>query len=696
MRLVRRKLWRAFPELDGFDDALCRGFVSVANAGWRARVVRWTAMAGVVLPAVALAALGSALVADVRALRATLAVWTGLAAGLTAVAALLPGLILALVVRDALLRRSVRGVIRRSGGCQHCGYRLLGVPVGPDLNVRCPECGGLTAVDPALGELTRDGSGLAVFTPVAPRVDARAARRRRRVIRVTAISAASLATVLAVSYGVWTILVFRQAAAARADRDGAQRWRALTAQAQPIPGSGAGQIPAGAGFEDLAKLNRWAEAAEVLAEFDSRRLEFFKRRGGEFVLSSGQAIEAVDFTTVYEPPHPTLTPPTTPAAETAAADRKVAVRAAMAAIEELEASGFVGRLSGIRRMGVLMRPVSETASGPGEPLAPPLIDSLFPELGQARGAARVCAARMHLALRAGDQVAYIDALDTMLALARMCDAQCTLIERLVGAAIESLALSRVRREMEAYPTAEWTAAVRGVIAARMGRPPPSHAVRGEAVWARDAAAWLFAQPWKVQRATFGLEDEDKLGVSLFNPVRTPLGTYAGTARAMSGIASAWAPFLDAEPFVRPAAIPRATSELMLVQVLSPAYMRLASSEDTLLAQRRGVLTLLGIRHYRHRTGEVPERLEDLGDEDLPPDLATADPFTGQPFGYRRIDPAGDRAGRSFLLYSAGVVHPGLTPARTVLGTAPPAVGADAETPEEERLPDPGRVVNHAD
>ncbi|MCC6660402.1 MAG: hypothetical protein IT437_05905 [Phycisphaerales bacterium] len=139
MRLPYSKVYRAFPELDRFDDGQCRLFVRQATAG---SLRRRAAGAGLQLLAAVcgvfawllIVGVGQSLLRLLRdgAVRDVLTIV--LAAGLVFVPS-----IAALITRDAWLRRSVRARLV-SARCPGCEYSLLGLPVVLGVAV-CPECG---------------------------------------------------------------------------------------------------------------------------------------------------------------------------------------------------------------------------------------------------------------------------------------------------------------------------------------------------------------------------------------------------------------------------------------------------------------------------------------------------------------------------------------------------------------------------
>lgn len=187
MRLPWTKLYRGFPELDRFSDDQCEAWLGRL---WGAAPAAMWASVGVPLAVGLLAAsacvqlgfwflspmldeLGQAGGAH-RLLWQWLAVaaWVALVGG--------PGGLVALVLRDRIVRRIVKRQLK-SRACMKCGYSLLGLPVTGG-TVVCAECGGrvtladrgLTAADlisqagvPAASDATetppraRDAAGMA-------------------------------------------------------------------------------------------------------------------------------------------------------------------------------------------------------------------------------------------------------------------------------------------------------------------------------------------------------------------------------------------------------------------------------------------------------------------------------------------------------------------------------------------------------
>lgn len=140
VRVPISKVYRAFPELDPFDDEQCELFVHQATSGSlrrRAVGLGYKLLALVVGLATwaFVFAMAAAMLSALRLPQTLIDVLGVLgAAGFVFVPALA-----ALVARDQWLRRTVKARLV-SARCPGCEYSLLGLPV-QDGRVACPECG---------------------------------------------------------------------------------------------------------------------------------------------------------------------------------------------------------------------------------------------------------------------------------------------------------------------------------------------------------------------------------------------------------------------------------------------------------------------------------------------------------------------------------------------------------------------------
>ncbi len=142
MRLPISKVWRAFPELDRFDDARCARYVGEAKReSWRsgllvAALIPLSVLAWMISVAVAIAILD---------LMQPGGAGPGTAGTITAFA-LYAGtplvlLLILLKARDRWLQRAIRNRLNVAR-CLGCSYSLLGLtPIKGSCVVVCPECG---------------------------------------------------------------------------------------------------------------------------------------------------------------------------------------------------------------------------------------------------------------------------------------------------------------------------------------------------------------------------------------------------------------------------------------------------------------------------------------------------------------------------------------------------------------------------
>jgi hypothetical protein len=179
VRLVTRKLWRAFPELDRFDDDQCRRFVDAACSRQDLQVVRGLCcgVAAVLVLTIPWTAgwaddageyfwgwPGAGLGKWFESVWWYRPFWF---AALVGVGMLLLAALAAGMTRDVLLRRRVKQVMVSHGSCSACTYFLGGLPVNEYSLVMCPECGASVRVDSALIELAPGG---ATFAPTMDNV----------------------------------------------------------------------------------------------------------------------------------------------------------------------------------------------------------------------------------------------------------------------------------------------------------------------------------------------------------------------------------------------------------------------------------------------------------------------------------------------------------------------------------------------
>ncbi|MBL0869208.1 MAG: hypothetical protein IBJ18_01380 [Phycisphaerales bacterium] len=212
MRLPGRKIWRAFPELDAFDDARAAQYVRAASrAFWLVKLLRGAAMFLGGLACFTAMGLAGGMVMNTMERFIKEPILT-LLVGLTAVVVGVVSMTLLMIVRDFFMRRRVRKVIASRGSCVKCGYVLVGLRVPDDLNLRCPECGTLTVLNLERDETALDAEG--VHRRFLSRYEGAMPVKfwtpgRRRAATITAVISVVGPIVLAL--GWWGINEYRQA-----------------------------------------------------------------------------------------------------------------------------------------------------------------------------------------------------------------------------------------------------------------------------------------------------------------------------------------------------------------------------------------------------------------------------------------------------------------------------------------------------
>ncbi|MGD9791417.1 MAG: hypothetical protein AB7Q00_10060 [Phycisphaerales bacterium] len=218
MRLLRNKIWRAFPELDPYTDEQCQRFFKAAVGTPVVRAVRivLVLLVGIVgvIGSLALAIYISSLLSRTRY------EIDGFNAAVF-IPLICLGPFAGIIARDLLLRLRVRKVLRSRGRCSNCTYSLLGLAVNAKHEVACPECGTLTEVDPSLGELVTNDQGQVQYKPDESTVSAREfwTPRRKKFVKRASIAFVVLFVLLpGVGFGLYETFLRYQASVARANR----------------------------------------------------------------------------------------------------------------------------------------------------------------------------------------------------------------------------------------------------------------------------------------------------------------------------------------------------------------------------------------------------------------------------------------------------------------------------------------------
>ncbi|MFZ4573038.1 MAG: hypothetical protein ACOYN0_01490 [Phycisphaerales bacterium] len=616
MRLLTRKLWRAFPELDRYSDEQCRRFVRAARGSWLRRLGR-----GLCSTAVACVPLLACVMwrVAIAALRGRTASPNGswlLMGGyaIVLVASILAAPVLAYVCRDLLLRRRVRYVLRDRGSCVSCRYSLIGVPVPTGNVVVCPECASPCEVDPALTELSLDALGQRVFAP-APL----ATRgfwnpsRRRHAVRALKVGAVLLVVGGLGFVGIYEYSLRRQAARAKAATPPPDALNTLAASRQPPKVS-----------DD--EPNGWAilmGALDLQTEIDLRTWK------------STPGTPTPDFSLVGEPPPEDDTP-----------GRKE---------ERARAEALARQLIEVYRTDKLYIELDKLAAAPrairdstlGQPSA------FFANYTDVRNLARMNAARMVIARERDDPAEYAAAFRSTLLIADVLYRQPALFDGLVANAIEALAYNKVRELLTANPTAVWLDALENETSRAPGPHSAALAFEGEHMFGHQMLADLFSDPSNVRFGVFssGVRAATGFGMGQVDPLLR-LGSFEENVREYDLRAAARIEAARTPRYLRTTPLPEGEdSRLLLVRLSGLGAERMLQSFDQITLDRGSAVAMIGLERFRLANGRYPSTLAELAPtyvKELP-----IDPWSGLPLGYRLNDAATDPQGRPYLLYCVG-------------------------------------------
>lgn len=616
MRFLTRKLHRAFPELDSFDDLRCARFVRAARGGLFRSLIRGTLVIGTGLTLLTgLLILTDYLLSNVFRIQMTFGgrqtfIWiasTFLAGTLSLCAALL--------LRDWLIRRRIARVLRAGARCSDCQYPLLGLPVTPDSAVDCPECGMHMRVDPSFAELVTDADGQVRLKPKPEKRLLPLWMNRQFAWRMGKY--AMLCFVLAIFGGAgwwgWREYALgEQAKLAASERVGLDVIIAIQKELNP-PDDGS---------EDAWEIFKRIDSLLIQSETEiSSAPDALKNKDGQ--------VAQITYDLVFSPVEPDPEGPMRDAKEEAEMARR-----AMRRFAEL------GGLAEVDRLTRAKRAVQTWNLPPGQPG----IMVLMPWLSRMRVQARMNCAFMHTAYEARNLEQYLAALRANLAIARMAERQPLMINRLVAHAIEALTEAQLTRHITRGLPPGWAPRIDAAFKELPpGTVPVARTLEGEQSWALDTVAWYFTD---VARVRIG-DMRALSGGYAFGRV----GTYIENRDEIN---RQYARLIEEFQKPRPQqslAWLGQTPRLPLVETLFPAFEKFGRSLTQITTTRTAVLTLLAIECYKDRTGDYPSSLADL----IPTELSAlpVEAFTLTPLRYKRIDPALEPQKRSYLLYAIG-------------------------------------------
>lgn len=329
---------------------------------------------------------------------------------------------------------------------------------------------------------------------------------------------------------------------------------------------------------------------------------------------------------------------------------------ALAAILEYEQRGLPELLDEIAGSERFLRPAQDAFA----------INWLLPELTPMRVATRVSAARMHLALEAGDSGEAARAFEHMLALGRAATDTPFLINSLVGAAIAVRALDQLSTAIiEGALEPADLRLFRDGLERQLPLRPFVMALEGEALAQRDIVRMVYDHPER-SPAQVVLElwagQGERSRAAAWLEVRGRWGGLATREQAIESMREVNARMVAAArraPHEMVEAMQEVGGDVTTLsprQSLAPLTMpSLERAAHQYLAQEAmvdGVRLMLALEEYRAARGGYPEALNELEPEYV--ESLPRDPFTGEMFIYRLLAPGEDVHGRPYLLYSTGL------------------------------------------
>lgn len=293
------------------------------------------------------------------------------------------------------------------------------------------------------------------------------------------------------------------------------------------------------------------------------------------------------------------------------------------------------------------------------------INWLLPELSVFREMTRLSAARMQLALQAGDTAEAARAFEHMMALARASTQDPIVISHYVSYALTYRALDPLRAFLMEEPRSAVDIRRFQVALERQRlQVPLALAIEGHQLLDFDTLRMVYdhpeSSPSQVVLALQGGSNTPSRGRALLEVHRR----WGGIPRRSKAIetsrhlgdmllAAARGPTEELAAAMKAAEAHAHTLTMRdtLASLMMPNTTGLARSYLVTLANLRGMQLMLAIELHRSETGRYPDSLEAL----VPKYIASlpSDPFTGDAFIYRLIAPGADEHGRGYILYSTG-------------------------------------------
>lgn len=527
-----------------------------------------------------------------------------------------------ILIRDWLLRKRVRHILRARGTCVGCGYGLVGLPVSQNHQITCPECELLCEVDPSLGELSTN-NGVETFQPSGnhlqygwwtPKRAARLGLIWRITWRATLIG-------LPLGWGCYEVFLILQANRAAAEKPNAAGILALVESRQPVPlNATTRNDPDGWAMLELA----FARLQELESAHAPNPMPAVNTRP---VIIDYSLIEIDNISQRFE---------------TDAEYQNACRTVSLAMMEHFQPGGLFSQLDALAQYQRAVRPISLTATSPA-------INITIPSLGQARRLSRINLARMHLALQASDEKGFIAACESNLAIARFLSYQPSIIDVIVALAIENITLRRLIMGLSATPSAGLVADAKRALEKQKVTRTSDYPWDGEYTFTLDTICWVFADTSNTRFGRFS----PSLMKFTQGSLHGKLGTFAGNKNELQELFSQTAQYANVLRANR-AAVPTlmaGNTDYLLISLLAPSSFRVIEGKDESQLLRDSLSLMIALEEFRIASAKYPSTLSEL----VPTHLKSLplDPCSGSPIGYKLIDASSDPFKRPYILYSVG-------------------------------------------
>ena len=330
-------------------------------------------------------------------------------------------------------------------------------------------------------------------------------------------------------------------------------------------------------------------------------------------------------------------------------------------ITELRTAGVFDQLALAAQRPNAVRPQSQMQ---GESL----LFQTIPDAGLLRRLALARIASMYQALAQGDAEEAVAALDQSLYVAQAHTHQSLIIEHLIGLAIATKAVGRLRQAlMQNQFEAKTYARMLETIQQRLPFGSNEIAIHGERLILLDMIQRVYSDNGKGGGRLLLAETDDILQTGMGSPTSgvpaiVNLGglLYANRIEITKATNDFFDHFIRlsklsraerrADPFDEDVFVQALGWRYMPLNMLIPALGRFVDSRDVIDCEIAGTIIMLALEQYRAQTGQYPDSLQELAPailEDIPSDL-----FSAQGFVYRKL--SNDPLDKGYVLYSIGV------------------------------------------